>query len=279
MKYRALLTGNNQTIINEFFTYMDFSFECITTSDRYDDIMNHIKYLQPDVFVYCLYKENPDDMKRFINIESKIADRKIPLVIIGDAPDCTQFTKLAPFLEPLVLQKPITSQNIADSIVHMLDKKQHSRVSVVKKEQSIKQKIHEDVDGLLSQLKKPEEEARKKHILVVDDDSRILRLLKDYLAKRYDVATAINGKVALKFLETKSTDLVLLDYEMPTENGAAVLEKLRNSEKTKDLPVIFLTGVTDSNKIREVLALKPQGYLLKPIDMEKLSSTIKGVLD
>ena len=279
MKYRALLTGNNQTIINEFFTYMDFSFECITTSERYDDIMNHIKYLQPDVFIYCLYKENPDDMKRFINIESKIADRKIPLVIIGDAPDCTRFTKLAPFLEPLVLQKPITSQNIADSIVHMLDKKQNSKVSAAKKEQSIKQKIHEDVNELLSQLKKPEEEVRKKHILVVDDDSRILRLLKDYLAKRYDVATAINGKVALKFLETKSTDLVLLDYEMPTENGAAVLEKLRSSEKTKELPVIFLTGVTDSNKIREVLALKPQGYLLKPIDMEKLSSTIKGVLD
>ena len=127
---------------------------------------------------------------------------------------------------------------------------------------------------------KPEEkEERRKHILVVDDDSRVLRLMKEYLAKRYDVATAINGKVALKFLETKETDLVLLDYEMPDENGASVLEKLRASEKTKDLPVVFLTGVTDKKKIREVLALRPQGYLLKPIDMEKLSSTIKGVLD
>lgn len=279
MKYRALLTGNNKTIINEFFTYMDFSFECISTSDRYDDIMNHIKYLQPDVFVYCLYKENPDDMKRFINIESKISDRKIPLVIIGDAVDCNQFLRMGPFLEPLVLQKPITSQSIADSIVAMLDKKQSSKVAAVKKaQQNLKEKIHEDVDGLISQLKKPEEKS-KKHILVVDDDSRVLRLLKDYLTMRYDVATAINGKVALKFLETKTTDLVLLDYEMPDENGAAVLEKLRANEKTTDLPVIFLTGVTDRDKIREVLTLKPQGYLLKPIDMEKLSSTIKGVLD
>lgn len=276
MKYRALLTGNNNTIINEFFTYMDFSFECISTSDRYDDIMNHIKYLQPDVFVYCLNKESPDDLKRFINIESKIADRKIPLVIIGDAADCSEFTKLAPFLKPLVLQKPITSQNIADSIVHMLEKQQ-TGVSAIKKDLDIKKKF-QDVGEMLSHLKKPEEE-RRKHILVVDDDSRVLRLVKEYLAKRYDVATAINGKVALKFLETKETDLVLLDYEMPDENGASVLEKLRASEKTKDLPVIFLTGVTDKKKIREVLALRPQGYLLKPIDMEKLSSTIKGVLD
>lgn len=278
MKYRALLTGNNQTIINEFFTYMDFSFECISTSDRYDDIMNHIKYLEPDVFVYCLYKENPDDLKRFINIESKISDRKIPLVIIGDAADCSEFTKLAPFLNPLVLKKPITSQNIAEAIVKMLDENKKDKTPK-KKIQQIENKF-QAVNDLISQLGKPEEkEERRKHILVVDDDSRVLRLVKEYLAKRYDVATAINGKVALKFLETKETDLVLLDYEMPDENGASVLEKLRASEKTKDLPVVFLTGVTDKKKIRDVLALRPQGYLLKPIDMEKLSSTIKGILD
>ena len=131
---------------------------------------------------------------------------------------------------------------------------------------------------LLDQVETATEEKRKKHILIVDDDSRVLRLLKSYLERRYELATAINGKVALKFLETKSTDLVLLDYEMPTENGAAVLEKIRANEKTKDLPVVFLTGVTEKSKIREVLALKPQGYLLKPVDMEKLSSTIKGIL-
>ena len=127
-------------------------------------------------------------------------------------------------------------------------------------------------------IKVKTQEDRKKHILIVDDDSRVLRLLQSYLTGRYELATAINGKVALKFLEKKETDLVLLDYEMPTENGPAVLEKIRANEKTKNLPVVFLTGVTEKNKIREVLALKPQGYLLKPVDMEKLSSTIKGIL-
>lgn len=124
----------------------------------------------------------------------------------------------------------------------------------------------------------PQAIRHKKHILIVDDDSRVLRMLKGYLAERYELATAINGRVALKFLETKETDLVLLDYEMPEENGAAVLEKIRANEKTKKLPVVFLTGVTEGNKIKEVLALKPQGYLLKPVDMEKVSSTIKGIL-
>lgn len=112
----------------------------------------------------------------------------------------------------------------------------------------------------------------------MDDDSSVLKLLRGYLAERYDVATAISGRIALKFLETKKTDMVLLDYEMPVEDGASVLAKIRDNASTKNLPVVFLTGVTDRKKIMDVLAMKPQGYLTKPIDMEKLSSTIKGVL-
>ena len=92
------------------------------------------------------------------------------------------------------------------------------------------------------------------------------------------MATAKSGKVAMKFLETKTTDLVLLDYEMPEEKGPEVLSKIRANIKTKDLPVIFLTGVTEKEKIQEVLSMKPQGYLLKPISMMKLSATIKSVI-
>ena len=282
MKYRILLTGSNQTIINEFFTYMDFTFECISTSTRYDDIMNHIKYYRPDAFVYCLNREEPDELKRFINIETKFADRRIPLVIIGDAEDCSQFTKAAQFLSPLVLQKPITSQNIADSITHMLERRKQERAAEPEVPVTEIESKYQHVDALLSQLQAEEEEEKKeeriKRILVVDDDARVLRLLKDYLGKRYELATAISGKVALKFLDSKETDLILLDYEMPEEKGSEVFEKLRANPKTRNLPVVFLTGVTDRRKIVEVLALKPQGYLVKPIDMEKLSSTIKGIL-
>lgn len=282
MKYKVLLTGNNKTIINEFFTYMDFNFECISTSDRYDDIMSHMKYVQPDVFVYCLYKERPDDLKRFVNIERQISDRDVPLVIIGDSEDCDEFTKIAPLLEPLVLQKPISTQNIATAITNLLNarRRRNNPNSVSEEEtlRSAKDMLSQVEEAKVNARENTKGENRKNHILIVDDDSRVLRLLKSYLSGRYELATAINGNVALKFLEKKETDLVLLDYEMPTENGAAVLEKIRANEKTKDLPVVFLTGVTEKSKIREVLALKPQGYLLKPVDMEKLSSTIKGIL-
>lgn len=275
MKYKVLLIGNNKGIIREFFTYMDYDFECLSTSEHYDDIMGHIKYVHPDVIVYCLLQEKPDDIKRFINIAGKISSSRIPFVIIGDAVDCNDFLSMGAELEPLVLQKPIASQNIVTAITDMMRKREMIRQQLQKTSEA----ENTAASPAAADLSAEEKTDRKKHILIVDDDSRMLRLLKSYLAERYELAMAINGSIALKFLETKETDLVLLDYEMPTENGASVLEKIRANEKTKDLPVVFLTGVTERNKIQEVLELKPQGYLLKPIDMNKLSSTIKGILD
>jgi len=84
--------------------------------------------------------------------------------------------------------------------------------------------------------------------------------------------------MAEKYLETKTADLILLDYEMPEESGAEVFRRLRLKLKAMKIPVIFLTGVADSEKIKEVLALKPQGYLLKPINMERLLASIKRAI-
>lgn len=115
----------------------------------------------------------------------------------------------------------------------------------------------------------------RKHVLIIDDDPIMLKLIKEHLHEQYDVATAISGKIAHKFLETKKTNLILLDYEMPVENGPEVMKKIREKEELADIPIIFLTGITEREKIRQALALKPQGYLLKPIDKEKLLGTIE----
>ena len=72
--------------------------------------------------------------------------------------------------------------------------------------------------------------------------------------------------------------MILLAYEMPIINGGEVLKKLRENPATKDIPVVFLTGVSNRSTIQEVLAMKPQGYLLKPIDSEKLFKVIMDVL-
>ncbi|MGN0604091.1 MAG: response regulator [Oscillospiraceae bacterium] len=84
--------------------------------------------------------------------------------------------------------------------------------------------------------------------------------------------------MALKFLETKTPDLVFLDYEMPVENGPEVFKKIKKMDSAMNVPVVFLTGIADREKITEVLALKPHGYLLKPINMERVNETINKLL-
>lgn len=273
MKYKVLMSGKNRTIMNEFFTYMDFSFECMSCSDRFDDIVNHIKYVKPDVFVYCLRGEKPDDIKKFCNVERRLEEKEIPVVVIGDDEDCELFEKTTVISKAVVLRKPISSQNIEAEVLKLLEGKREPESFDAEDPIAAAMKLLDRME-----ISVPTEPPARKHILVVDDDSSVLKLIKSHLSGQYDVATAISGKVAMKFLETKRTDLILLDYEMPGENGVEILNKIRDNEKLKELPVVFLTGVSEREKIKEVLALKPQGYLLKPIDMERLSYTIGNIM-
>lgn len=114
----------------------------------------------------------------------------------------------------------------------------------------------------------------KRTILVIDDDRNILRLVKSALESQFNVTTMLNGDLIDKFFETKSVNLILLDYEMPGENGPSVFRRLRNMPNVKNTPIVFLTGVSERKKIEEVMSLKPQGYVLKPINMERLFAVI-----
>lgn len=228
----------------------------------------------------------------------RLSAEGVPLIIAGEDDACSLFGKALPMAADLTVRKPITTAKLEEKISDYLrqraaeKERERKRIEKLEREAGIeteteaREKAEKNERELLDTLafidkladEVEEKEVRKKHVLIVDDDSTVLKLVKGYLGAQYNVATAINGKVALKFLEKKETDLILLDYEMPEENGAQVLQKLRSNEKTKDLPVVFLTGMTEKERIQEVLALNPQGYLLKPINMERLSGVLKNIL-
>lgn len=119
----------------------------------------------------------------------------------------------------------------------------------------------------------------RKTILVVDDSPAMLRTMQAMLSKRYRVIFATSGAQAIALTSKELPDLILLDYEMPVVNGKMTLEMLRSEESTKDIPVVFLTGMDDAEHVHEVVALKPQGYLLKPPSEERIFSTIEEILD
>lgn len=119
----------------------------------------------------------------------------------------------------------------------------------------------------------------KKKILVVDDTSMTLRNIKSILDRKYEVFLATSGPQGLRFIHEKEPDLVLLDYQMPEMSGKEVFETMQADENMKDIPVVFLTGVDDKKTIMSVLQLKPAGYLLKPVDENKLLDTLEQILE
>lgn len=118
----------------------------------------------------------------------------------------------------------------------------------------------------------------KPRVLAIDDDVRMLRTINEMLKDDYYVSVTKSGQEARNFLEHKKVDLILLDYMMPYENGVEVLKSLRGNKDTAKIPVIFLTGLDDKKKILECLSLKPAGYVVKPVDCQKLLRKIKAVL-
>lgn len=119
----------------------------------------------------------------------------------------------------------------------------------------------------------------KKKILVVDDSGIMLRNIKRWLEDKYQVILANSGAMAIKYLATNRPDLVLLDYEMPVIDGSQVLEMIRTETEFCDIPVIFLTGKNDKESIMKVLELKPEGYLLKSMEPQKIINEIDNFFE
>jgi two-component system alkaline phosphatase synthesis response regulator PhoP len=118
----------------------------------------------------------------------------------------------------------------------------------------------------------------QKTILVVDDEKDIVEMLQYNLEKEgYKVLTARNGKQALEQVK-RHVDLILLDIMMTEMNGLDVLRELKRVEKTKSIPVLFLTA--KSSEIDEVIGLElgAEDYIVKPISIKKLIARVRTAI-
>jgi DNA-binding response OmpR family regulator len=115
----------------------------------------------------------------------------------------------------------------------------------------------------------------KKKILAVDDDATALGALRQILVQKgYDVSTAPNGHDALTALAGGSFDLVILDVSMPGLSGYDVCRKIRQGEKTRDVPVIFLTAKGMLVDMTEGEEAGSDLYLVKPVLATKLLNLV-----
>lgn len=118
---------------------------------------------------------------------------------------------------------------------------------------------------------------KHKRILIVDDEPRLVRLVKvNLLAGGYEVSAASDGKTAVEMLEGADYDLVILDIMLPGPlNGFEVCERIR---EFSDVPVIMLTGrAREKDRIRG-FDVGADDYLTKPFSVEELLRRVRAVL-
>ena len=115
----------------------------------------------------------------------------------------------------------------------------------------------------------------RKRIIMVDDDRTNLTVARNALSARYDVFTAPSGEKMFALLEKVLPDLILLDIEMPDMSGYDIIKILKSSEKTVDIPVIFLSAKVDPENEIKGLDLGAVDYIFKPYSRELLLKRVE----
>jgi CheY-like chemotaxis protein len=118
-----------------------------------------------------------------------------------------------------------------------------------------------------------------KRILVVDDDEMVLMALEELLKPEgYEVQTVAGGTEALQKLDQGGYDLLMLDVIMPEMDGYELCKRIREKEKYKETPVVFLTAKSRDEDRAKGLEAGANLYLSKPISPDKLLGIVSDVL-
>ncbi|MBF0193282.1 MAG: hybrid sensor histidine kinase/response regulator [Magnetococcales bacterium] len=117
---------------------------------------------------------------------------------------------------------------------------------------------------------------KRETILIVDDERFNINVLKDLLDNDYDTMVARNGTQALKRVNSGTLpDLILLDIMMPEMDGYEVCKQLKESDETKDIPVIFVTAMSNLDDEMKGFSLGAVDYITKPISPPIVLARVK----
>lgn len=253
---KVLLVGELNKTVSNLNRYLANCFQIQLCADSLELVKGMVKVQMPDMVLICLIGSGELDKKildYFYDME-----KLIPVLLVGTEKECRYYSNYYGDGQFDYVVRPVTQAGLLKKCNQMLGRTG-------------------EVDNSSDDWGIEWNEQIKQQIMLVDDSPLALRSIKAMLDKEYDVMVATSGEKALAMAKKNLPDLILLDYEMPGWDGRRTLEELRKDEEVGDIPVIFLTGVADKEHIAAVLGMNPQGYLLKPVDKDKLLKTIKMV--
>ncbi len=254
---KVLLLGKLNEVIKDIDQALSTMFHVQICELRSEVVDGMLKVVEPELVVISLVGADTFDATVFRKLQLYYSET--PVLTIGTEEEQRNFYDFYRGHQFMNLTRPADNRTILMAALR--------RLGLEMKEQGDDViAINDPQNGFL------------KNVLVVDDDPVTLRTLKEMLSDFFNVTVAISGIQALTAMGRCCPDLILLDYEMPVCDGKQTLEMIRADVEYKDIPVIFLTGISDREHIEAVINLKPAGYILKPASKEKLVGAIKKEL-
>lgn len=269
MKLGILVSGRNRKLVGDLCEHLEkdrgyLTLKCAPTENALFDI---IIAEMPKVIMLCLRDETVNTVLSYNVLKNVCKNGDCTIIVIANEDDEKLFMKYTSLERALFLSRPV------------------SLLALYEKLSSIEEEVEKNKDKNPNAFREfYNEEAtvngnRRKHIMVVDDDSEQLMLIKDQLSEFYDVTLVKSGDAAFKFLIKKIPDLILLDYLMPEKDGPQVLRQMQTIDDYAKIPVVFLTGMTEKNAVkRTIMELKPKGYIIKPAKKSALVAKIIDIL-
>jgi len=120
-----------------------------------------------------------------------------------------------------------------------------------------------------------------KKVLIIDDDRLFVQMVKLYLegTGQFKVIKAADGPMGGKMAVTENPDLIIIDIMMPGMNGFEMCQKLKSHPATKNIPVVFLSGIVEEAYVRKGMAAGADDYIKKPVEPKTLTARITKVLE
>lgn len=248
-----LFIGKFNIIMQSINDYLSKHFDVHLSQDNYSMASGILQMQRPKLVLISLVGVSNDIMRIFQELRYNYSS--IPVICIGTEKEQEPFRQFFRGNQFCCLERPINNAEILENIC-------------------LRMKLDYDRESgsVLNQT------GAQKTILLIDDNAIQLRMLKEMLKYKYEVLMATSAAKAMSFISKKVPDLIFMDYDLPVCDGMTAFAILKEMEEVKDVPVVFLTGVKEKQKIEAVLALNPAGYILKPVSKDKLLQTVENII-
>jgi len=117
--------------------------------------------------------------------------------------------------------------------------------------------------------------AERKTVLAIDDNVQQLSEFRNILSSKYDLRVVKSAFEAISFLNRETTDIILLDIEMPNISGFEFLEDIRNIPSYESVPVIIISGNNSAEFLEKAKGSSACDVLIKPVTPDALINTIE----